>query len=245
MTEIKVSPEVDRSRPRLFFHATRSKEAINLMPEMGLLADKYTLTPSLELALDFVDPGRGFLTFWYPGKQEVIGKDSAFLLPSTPLNEQNKKKLSNQLLTMEIDDFLKGYLIGLITKSKTYLPPSRLGAIAQADSQVVSELSNALPSDSRDILKKYTKQYPLLMNEIGQILDKTKITFFNPKLDKELLAKDLIRTSLEHGLLSIGRRLDHSIDLKEDKDILNSVSFDDAVYERYRTMLLTAIERQS
>ncbi len=256
------SPDVPQTnRPRLFFHGTQIPHAPQLMHEYGLMSDKPTLSPTLEIVEHFVGPmGGGFLTFWYPRPGEISKKHHRIARLTTPLPEELRQRALKEILSSDLDDFYKNAYLRIVQRAEIYLPASRLGAAAQPKVYDVMDLGLLLspPPDTREVIKIYTMMKKTLNQDVLEILKNMNIVFFFPDLDRQQLAQDMMRTSVDHALLSIGQHVQIDLEkIKKDLHIdkfakiihrenlkfLESVVFEEDNYERYRKSLIATMEK--
>ncbi|MCL5114077.1 MAG: hypothetical protein M1372_02830 [Patescibacteria group bacterium] len=238
---------------RLYFHGTSLIQPASLIPEYGLLARTATLTPFLEIAQDHVFSNESLLTFWYPERGEVIKPVLSGTAPSVHFPDSLRAEITERIQNSDLDDFYKKTLLEKVKETTTYLPPSRLRAIAVVTDASVGDLSNELPIDDPMILSKYVNSKDVLIQNLMRKLGKMKIIFLDPELGPRKLAEDMLRTTLEHYLLLIGLEVSYAkkydkpelqanqAALKQKLDQLRKVKFEEPVYERYRQMLVSAL----
>ncbi len=244
------------SEPNLLYHGTsKYRRAHELLAEHGLLADKPTLTPSLEVALGHLGTV-GYLTFWYPKDGEVEPIKGNSTLPSAPLLEAEREKIRNSIQNYDMSDAEKAPFLYIASTAKTILPNTRLGAIAIIGHDRKNELERYLPSRDKDFLKNYINKRDELIADIEYPLRDADITFIDPTMNLRKLATDIVRTELEHYLLNIGRWLEWIKGQTPGQDYdkgkkqtewesklaeLQGVVFEEESYEAYRNELVNAV----
>lgn len=259
MTEINsgIAEQQAIRRERLLYHGSTRVEAARLIAEHGLLADKVTLTPVLELAMDYARGGET-LTCWYPKRGEHSGMGSLGpTQPTTPLTEDQRAEIKAKIEQSDVGNDVKQSYLGIVDRARTFLPNTRLGAIVTPGSNIEwAKLSSFNLSRMEDYLKKYVSNREAMVSQKEELLRKAKkIIFIDPKLNIGQLADDMVRTEVEHYLLNIGYNLRLAKNRKEDVsgDIkyilesyleeLQSVQFQEPEYERYRKMLVSSISK--
>lgn len=254
--EIKKPKEVipSRSRPRLYYHGTFGNQVASLLSEYGLLAHKATLTPFLEIAQDYLID-RGLLTFWYPKRNEIEKPAHSATEPTKSFPENIRQEAIEEIQKRDWDPTVKQWILKNVKYAKTYLPPSRLGAIAVTTDRDVGALSNYLRQLDSLILSDYADHHEELVQEVVENLDSMQITYFDPRLNNRTLAEDMARTTVEHYMLSIGekiqftRKYDQSLSqqylpvIKNHLSSFQSVKFKEPSLERYRKMLVSMMAK--
>lgn len=252
----KIPERVTGIRPGLLYHGTAGNFELKkeLMSEYGLIASIPTLTPSLELALDYASGGvENLLTFWYPKKKDVLNRGSKSIRPKIPIAETDKDAIIGNIQRSQIPDISKAMLIDSARSATALLPSSRLGAVALLDfPQSVALRTQLLPHD-RNFLHIYSTKQADLSKGMQAILDETKIYFFAQDLDTQRLAVDMVKTDLEHYLLDLGQRVNllkeksnntnkDRADWQEMLLVLQSTHLPEPIYERYRQLLIRKLE---
>jgi hypothetical protein len=247
------------NKPRLLYHGSTRAEAATFIAEHGLLADKDTLTPVLELAMDYARGGET-LTFWYPKRSEhsQIGSLGP-TQPTTPVLEDQRTEIKEKIAQSPLEEEVKQSYLWIVDRARTILPNTRLGAIVTPGTSEWARLSAyTYSSRAEDYLKKYVANSEAMVNQREELLNKAKnIIFVDGNLNIRQLAEDMIRTEVEHYLLHIGYTIrsaknvakyqegakDPSLQYELEGYLgqLLSVQFQEPAYERYRTMLISSI----
>lgn len=244
------SETIVRERPRLLFHGTSwSYNAPEIMTEIGLLAEHPTLTPSVETARTFLKGGYGFLTFWYPEKNELRKQQQFGHSPRLPLDGVIRQEMLKKIDSLNLQDFDRQDFEEFLRDAETYLPSSRLKAVARVEGSDVSDLISRMPSGERTI-PEYAKNQAKIEARIKRVLDRVDIDFLDPDMDTGKLAHDIARSQLEHQLLQMGERIDRTAHypdpvpkLESYLQVLQQTSFEDPVYERYRKILIGRVTK--
>ena len=243
--------------PRVYFHGSTRPKVNEFMAEYGLLASGIpTLAPTLELASDFTGMGaRNYLTFWYPKKGEIQDRFPQSTKPRTPISDDERKRIALQIENSGLDDIVRQDYSRIVQEAQVILPPGRLGAIATLRYGDMENLASFLPSGDRRIISAYLSDKEGLTQRLRDLLDGMDFKFFNPSMDSNKLAGDIIKTGLEHYLLGIKTSMasfQHStgrakevtgLDLEKDLNFLEGVVFQEPVYERFRGMLVSSLRR--
>lgn len=252
--ESTTQEKVTNTRSGLLYHGTTGgiKLKEELMLEYGLFAHIPTLTPSLEIALDHASGGReNLLTFWYPKKQEVVRGGYESTIPTVPISDFDKNAIITRIQNSHMPNIIKGMLIDSAGSAKTLLPSSSLGAVALLSFDQSIALRTQFPTHDSNYLQAYSAKQSELVKDVKNILDETKIHFFNPNLDTQRLAGDIVKTDLEHFLLSLGRNINSlkqqnaSISERDRRTwqkmllVLQDTHLPEPFYERYIQMLVT------
>lgn len=258
------------TRVRLLFHGTNAETQENIdvrkgfIAEYGLLANKHTLTQSIETALVYAKGGFCLLTFWYPAKNEVQKISVGSTLPSNPIPDKSREEIRDRIKKSDLHDFYKQEYLRIVENTKTILPASRLGAIATLrynhSSQYAEWFNMSSLSHKDDFLRKYTLALEDLIGDTQKVLDSGDVKFFDPSLNSRKLAEDINRTELEHYLSKIGLNLRYAqhdaqkkakpfqpkertdAELAKELEKLREVRFVEPLYERYRSILVLRIE---
>jgi hypothetical protein len=246
-------------RPRLLFHQTSIPfHGIDSIQKIGLLAKVPVLTPLLDIAIDYTGNGR-YLTFWYPQTGEVDRAPNTKVTPKVTITDDLRKRMIDEINKMDIDPFHKRAYISLVERSSTYLPGSRMRAVADTEtsSQNAISLLSVLPDEKgmmKDpnydndihILTLYAdaQQRTDLIKKVEEVLNKMEIVFIDPSLTKEMLAEDIVQTYFEHYLLSAGDSWSSQKSQEENLNRLNSITYDNPVYERYRRILIKRLSNK-
>lgn len=239
----KPAENLARQRPYLLFHVSGlGSDAVEPMTKMGLLSKSPTLTPRLDIATYY--SGGNLLTFWYPIRGEVnhLRSDSAST-PTAPVTAEMKEAMLEDVAKLDIDPWTKEAYTRIIGESRTYLPASRLRAVAKISGVTPPRLQMILPEDADDFISLYTEKGPELREKVRNEVNRMKIDFLDPNLTQETLAEDILRTYVEHNLLAMGEYPGGSKKiLEKNLHILKKGSFEDPIYERYRKMLIERIQ---
>lgn len=252
----KIPERVKGIRPGLLYHGTAGNFELKkeLMSEYGLIASIPTLTPSLELALDYASGGvENLLTFWYPKKREVLNRGSESTRPKMPIAESDKGAIIDNIQRSQIPDTSKAMLLDSARSATALLPSSSLGAVALLDFPQSVALRIQLPPHNRNFLQIYSAKQADLSKGMQAILDETKIYFFAQDLDTQRLAVDMVKTDLEHYFLDLGQRInllkEKSNNADNDREdwqetllVLQSTHLPEPIYERYRQSLVRKLE---
>lgn len=259
------------TRSHLFFHGTENPHAKKSMPKYGLLATKDTLAPDLEVAFGFMawseTTANNLLTFWYPQKAEVKIPGTYASIPTQLFPENTRYKAIEDLSrslpeNTRLEKIYKRNLLRMVQEATTYLPSSRLAAIASLTENEIETLQSYLHTDfdplgemPEDILMSYSLRKEEYIHGLEEILKNTEIKFFDPAIDIRILARDIVKRNLEHHLLLTGEKLTslkkkcmseqsykfHRNVLARNLQILQRVTFDVPTYERYRKILVSGI----
>ncbi len=252
----------ERTSPktRLMFHGAIGDLKQHIFAEHGLVAQEnsMTLTPRLELALDYTGGGAGMITCWYPEKKDVVKIESDATLPAGHITEETRKQIIDAINSSdELPDIKEGY-IRQMSSATTFLPGNRLRAVISTRSGLQSGLNMVDLNQNRDFLAKYAYYRPELVEKMLFMLKRGNVILIDPTLTLEQLAVDMVTTNFQHRLEDIGREIrgvsrnkeDGSFNLAQTKDTLvkrlyelQSVTLDDPVYNRYRQMLISAIQK--
>lgn len=240
--QIKASPQ------RMLFHvATTHEEGIDHMKRHGLLASSPTLTPRVDIGT-YYNSG-DFLTFWYPERGEVDrGLKETTQTPTLPVTPEKKAIMLKDLEDSNIEEWQKTSFNSVIEQAKTYLPGERLRAVAQFSSINGNPIEWIFPEDSHSFVKYYHENKDDLPSRVREALDKMKVRFLDPTLNKDVLALDIVKTYVEHNLSNLGDYHGYPVDTRADLEriikTLQGGSFDDPVWERYRGMLISRFQKR-
>lgn len=232
-----------KKRPRLLFHVSGIGDpALESMRRFGLVANSPTLTPRLDIATYY--SAGDFLTFWYPQRGEVDhGREESVQTPTQTLTEDMREEMLSEIAKMDIEDFFKNPQLRYVKEATTYLPGRRLGAVAKLGWS--RNLEMILPEDSDRFISQYTKHGEEMTERVREELDRMEIKFLDPNLNKDILLNDIMRTYVEHNLSAMGN---YARDSKRSLEIklktLEDGAFTDPVYERYRRMIISGIQRK-
>lgn len=255
---IKESKDAPDRRPRLYYHATGTRQAAFLMPEYGLLLKENTaatLTPFLEIAQDHLPTDKSLLTFWYPKPNEIQKPGTSTFKPTLPFTDDLRNEALQAVNNSDMDDFFKKPLADLVQYATSYLPPSRLGAIAVTNDREVGWLSVDLPQGDPKVLSEYAVNKEQLIQKMEENLNDMDIKYFDPQLNNRKLAEDMVRTTVEHYMLSLGLEIrfaqGYEPELLEKRrsvlqrhlDLLKGVELDDSRLDRYRRTLVNALTK--
>lgn len=238
----KTQEVVAQKRPRLLFHVSGIGEtALEPMKKFGLVANRATLTPRLDIGTYY--SAGDCLTFWYPERGEVDhGREARVETPTTELPEHMRGQMLDYISKMDIDDFFKNPQKRFVEQAKTYLPGERLRAVAKGR---VFYLESIFPQESSRFISWYMKEGKEMTKEVREALDDMNIVFLDPTLNKAILADDIVRTYVEHNLSEVGDyKRDSKRSLEKKLKTLEEASFEDPVYERYRKMIISGIQRK-
>ena len=252
--------EPSTKSPRLFYHGIGepTDNTAPLLEEYGLLgeANVPTLSPILEVVSQYIDLGNIAITFWYP-ERDGTSKQAIrnYAAPTTPLPLDVKQRALESVKSSDFPAEDKTKILEHIKKATAYIPPSNLGAIAKMRMADLMNLADALPHDSR-ILVDYTTDKDALKQYLVEYLDTLDIKYVDPNLNSDQLADDMIQTTLEHFMLSLGSGLKDAgavgdnfslerklRELQEPIKELDQIRFQEPKYEKYRRLLLLKYSR--
>lgn len=237
--------DLSRQRPHLLFHLSGfGEDAVEPMIKFGLLAKSPTLTPRLDIATHYASGD--ILTFWYPMNGEVthlLTEDTS--TPTRVVTNEMKQTILEDIEHLNMDQWTKTAYTKIIEGARTYLPGKRLRAVAKIPLTQPSRLELLFPEDSDKFISLYTQNGPELREKVKAEIENMNIDFLDPTLTREILADDIVRTYVEHNLLTIGKYPgDNRQILEKNLQVLGNGSFEDPVYERYRTMLVARLQKR-
>lgn len=270
-TEVKLdvgqreSVEKSFERPNLFFHGTNGTRA-EFLQEHGLLASKPTLTTSLEIAARYgVSGGERMgrpdaipvVTFWYPDKHEVYRPTPQLTNPTTSVSPEGKQDLARAIIDSAIPGKEKQQILEFVKEAQLILPSARLGATILVSEQANQQIMDFQHEFDEDGLERYVRNKDQLIAKAKEILANTKTIFLRADKTVDQLAEDVVKTGVEHQLLTIGTELQKVTDgIRSDDPVYNErdrvksfwererkhlseLHFTEPVYERYRKSLIT------
>lgn len=258
------SNEKTFERPNLFFHGTNGTRA-EFLEQHGLLASKPTLTTSLEIAARYgVSGGEKMgrpdaipmITFWYPEKQEVYRSTPQLTNPTTPVSPGEKQDLARTIIDSDMQDKEKQQVLEFIKEAQLILPPARLGAAILVTEQANQQIMDFQRQFDEDGLEKYVGNKDQLVANAKEILANTKTVFLRTDKTVDQLAEDVVKTGVEHQLLTIGNGIQKAVNgisendpaysqrerfkrvWEKERQRLSKINFAEPVYDRYRKLLV-------
>lgn len=251
-------------RVTVLYHGTLNenskKESLQLF---GLFSkgDRSTISADLGTAgiYGYSEGHNLLLTIWYPQKQDVTRQppdknrdvpvpDFAYL--KRRLAPEEKGNISSQIEDSQIPEHEKEIIKQTLVQSKLILAPDRLGAVISfSDRMVIIEFGNLIEGSGFEL---FTKNRDKLKASALRVLKQAKIEYMRSGLTPEVLADDMVTSGIEYQLISAGyylqdlKRKDYgSINeyWRDWRSKLESVTFAEPVYERYRQMLLNKFYR--
>lgn len=246
--------------PRLYYHGSgiNQAHATALMSEYGLLLKENivaTLTPFLEIAQDYLPTSKSLLTFWYPKPSEIEKPMTSVTRPMVPFPDDIRQEAIANIQSSDLEDFFKAPLLNLVKTAVAYLPPSRLGAVAVTNENQVGWLSVDLPKGDPKVLTDFAADKEQLIRRVEENLGRMDIKYFDPELNNRRLAEDIVRTTVEHYMLSLGLEIRFAQGYEPDLlaqrrpvlqrhlDRLKGVELGDTILDRYRGVLIKALSK--
>lgn len=230
-------------KPRLFFHISGTgATGLDSIRRIGLLADKPTLTPLLDVANDY--SGGDVLTFWYPKRGEVDQDRSAIVhTPTTEVTPAMKAEMERTVDDLNLDSWQSNAIKRAISGAETYLPSDRLRAFTKLKYGEAGNLLAAMPAE-HDVLEKFATNRAEIVAKVEAKLGTMDLTIIDDSLTKQQLADDITRAYFEHTLLNLNNVGSREIAMKASLESLQSVTFQEPEYERYRTNLISRFTRK-
>lgn len=230
-------------KPRLFFHISGTGiTGIDSIRKIGLLADKPTLTPLIDVANDY--SGGDVLTFWYPKRGEVDQDRSAIVhTPTTEVTPAMKAEMEKTIDDLNLDSWQSNAIKRAILGAETYLPSERLRAYAKLKYGEAGNLLAAMPTE-HDILEAFATNRAEIVGKIEAKLGNMDLTIIDGSVTKQQLADDMLRAYFEHTLLNLNNFGSSELGMRASLESLQSVTFKEPEYERYRTYLISRLTRK-
>lgn len=264
-TEITQPPEALENQFRkttvVYHGASDEHSRAKSIPLFGLFGPSDRVTISTDLGTSTIygrREGRNLLvTIWHPNKQDFSAMPYTRRDVPTPsllylkrnLTAEEKGNIRSQIEASQISEDDKGIIVQTLAESSYMLPPDRLGAVISfSDTAPIFGFTKLLASSG---LELYTKDREKLREGALMMLKQAKTEYLEPGLTLEMLADNMVRSAVEHELLSAGYHLQDNIRHHEGnywenwKSRLEQVTFSEPVYERYRLKLLNKFAKNS